>query len=305
MDEAVRQRLTMRFGGDVAAWFDDLPDVLRSLARRWRLDLIESVPRGSVSVVLRCRTSDGPPAVLKVSPDVARIASEAACLSGWATAHTPTVLAVDERVGALLLEAIEPGTPLDVSARYPPLDKVVELILSLHDAGDLRPTFPTVGQRVAYLFDSSARLYDRKPELAAVVSPELYQRGRHLATRLAQNAGAVALLHGDLTPSNILDGGDRRGLVAIDPAPCLGDPAFDAVDLVMWQADDVDVVRARAEQLASALGFETKRLLAWCTAFAGMTALELAASPGSAPGRVAAAVTLAAHTDPPHTRRTT
>jgi streptomycin 6-kinase len=293
VEEAVRKRLTARFGDDVAAWFDDLPDVLRSLAVRWRLELIESIPRGSVSVVLRCRTSDGRLAVLKVSPDVARIASEAACLSGWATAHTPAVLAVDERVGALLLEAIEPGTPLDVSASYPPADSVVELLRSLHDAGDLRPTHPTVGQRVAYLFDSSERLYDRQPELAAVVSPELYQRGRRLATRLAQNAGAVVLLHGDLTPSNILDGGDRRGLVAIDPAPCLGDPAFDAVDLVLWQADDADIVRARSEQLASALGFPPQRLLAWCTAFAGMTALELAASPRSARQRVAAAVMLA------------
>jgi streptomycin 6-kinase len=293
VDEAVRHRLTARFGGDVAVWFDDLPDVLRSLARRWGLELIVSIPRGSVSVVLRCRISDGRPAVLKVSPDVARIASEAACLSGWATAHTPTVLAVDEHVGALLLEAIEPGSPLDVSASYPPADRIVELLRSLHDAGVPRPMYPTVAQRVAYLFDSSARLYDRQPQLAEVVSPELYQRGRHLATRLAQNAGAVVLLHGDLTPSNILDGGDRRGLVAVDPAPCLGDPAFDAVDLVMWQADDVDIVGARAEPLASALDFEANRLLAWCTAFAGITALELAASPGSAPERVAAAVTLA------------
>jgi streptomycin 6-kinase len=42
------------------------------------------------------------------------------------------------------------------------------------------------------------------------------------------------VLHGDLTPSNILDGGAERGLVAMDPAPCLGDAAFDAVDLILW-----------------------------------------------------------------------
>jgi streptomycin 6-kinase len=291
VDETVRERLTARFGDSVAAWFDDLPDVLRSLARRWGLELIESIPRGSVSVVLRCRTPDGGSAVLKVSPDLVRISSEAQCLGGWATAHTPTVHAVDERVGALLLESIEPGTPLDVSATYPPLDRVVDLLRSLHDAGVPRARNPTVEQRVAYLFDS-ARLYDRRPELAAVVSLELYERGRLLATRLAQDVGAVVLLHGDLTPSNILEACDRRGLVAIDPAPCFGDPAFDAVDLVMWRADDTDIVRVRAEQLASALGFEAKRLLAWCTAFAGMTALELAASPGTARRRVAAAVTV-------------
>jgi hypothetical protein len=61
----------------------------------------------------------------------------------------------------------------------------------------------------------------------------------------------------------------------------------------MWQADDGDIVLARAEELAVALGFEPRRLRAWCTAFAGMTALELAASPDPAPQRIAAAVTLA------------
>jgi streptomycin 6-kinase len=119
VDEAVRRRLTARFGDSVAGWFNDLPDVLSSLAHRWDLELVESIPRGSVSVVLRCRLPDGRPAVLKVSPDLARMVGEAACLAEWVTAHTPSVLAVDERVGALLLEAIEPGTPLEVSGEYP------------------------------------------------------------------------------------------------------------------------------------------------------------------------------------------
>lgn len=76
----------------------------------------------------------------------------------------------------------------------------------------------------------------------------------------------TALLHGDLTPRNILDGGDRRGLVAIDPAPCLGaDLAFDAIDLLLWRADDVDMIAARAEQLAPAIDVDASRLLDWCT----------------------------------------
>jgi streptomycin 6-kinase len=292
-DETVRRRLSERFGDDVQRWLADLPTVLRSLALRWGLELVESIPRGSVSVVLRCSTSEGRRAVLKISPDVARIAGEARCLRGWATAHTPRVLAVDEGVGALLLEAIEPGTPLDLSRGYPRLDSLVGLLRSLHDTGVARRTYPTVADRVAYLFDSSARLYDRQPVLAAVVPPSLYERGRTLAGRLAQDAEPVVLLHGDLTPSNILDGGDRRGLVAIDPAPCLGDPAFDAVDLLLWRAHDAEVVRLRTARLASALGLDAGRLLGWCTAFAGMTALELASSPGSAGHHVAAAVSLA------------
>jgi streptomycin 6-kinase len=84
------------------------------------------------------------------------------------------------------------------------------------------------------------------------------------------------LLHGDLTPGNILDGGAARGLVAIDPAPCLGDAAFDAVDLLMWQADDVKTIQARIERLAAATGVDAEHLFGWCVAFAAMTALDLA-----------------------------
>ena len=120
-----------------------------------------------------------------------------------------------------------------------------------------------------------------------MIPRDLYERGRRLATRLAERVPSTALLHGDLTPSNILDGGARRGLVAIDPAPCLGeDVAFDAIDLLLWQADGVDTIATRAGLLAPAIGAEAGHLLEWCTAFAAMTALELAESPDADPDRI-------------------
>ena len=282
VDTGTRQRLTARFGNQVAPWLDELPGVLGALAQRWQFELGPPIPHGSMSVVLRCRMADGRGAVLKASPDRARLAYEAAALEGWHTGHTPAVLALDEQLGALLLEAIQPGTPLVVSSTYPELERVAELLRSLHTSSVPDPSYPTVTQRVAYLFDSSVRLYDRHRELTALVPPQLYERGRRLATRLAQDASPLVLLHGDLTPSNSLDGGAERGLVAIDPAPCLGDSAFDAVDLLCWQADDVETIQARTEQLAAATGLDVERLLGWCTAFAGMIALELA-SQGNGP----------------------
>jgi streptomycin 6-kinase len=50
-------------------------------------------------------------------------------------------------------------------------------------------------------------------------------RGYELARTLA-HAGPTALVHGDLHFANILVAEGR--LVAIDPRPCWGDPAFDA-----------------------------------------------------------------------------
>jgi hypothetical protein len=115
--------------------------------------------------------------------------------------------------------AIEPGTPLVVSSTYPDLERVAELLSSLHASGVPDPAYPTVAQHVAYLFDASTKHYQRHPELTALIPPELYERGRRLATRLAPDAWSMVLLHGDLTPSNILDGGAERGLVAIAPHP--------------------------------------------------------------------------------------
>jgi streptomycin 6-kinase len=211
IDAGARQRLTARFGDEVAPWLDELPGVLRTLAARWQFQLGPPIPRGSMSVVLRCRMADGRDAVLKASPDRARLADEAAALEGWHTGHTPAVLALDEQLGALLLEAIEPGTPLAVSSAYPDLERVAELLRSLHTSSVPDPSYPTVAHHVAYLFDSSMKLYQRHPELTALIPPELYERGRRLATQLAQDASPIVLLHGDLTPSNLLDGGAERG----------------------------------------------------------------------------------------------
>jgi streptomycin 6-kinase len=294
IDDVVRRRLTERFGAEVGPWFDELPAVLSALAERWQVEFDSLIPRGSMSVVIRCRMIDGRPAVLKLSPDCTRLANEAAALDRWMTIHTPSVLAVDESAGALLIEAIEPGTPLVDSPIYPDLESVGELLTSLHTTGAPDPSYPPLSDRVAYLFSSGTRPYKRRPELAGVVPLELYERGRQLATQLVERVSPTVLLHGDLTPNNILDGGNQRGLVAIDPAPCLGDDlAFEAVDLLFWQADDADLIVTRAEQLAPAIDVGARRLLDWCIAFAGMVALEFAEAPNTPRARIEAVVTLA------------
>jgi streptomycin 6-kinase len=299
LDEA-RQRLTRRFGPGVQSWLDELPDRLLVLKERWSLELESVIPKGSMSVVIRCRIGQGW-AVLKISPDRERVAKEIAGLSHWSTTHVPTLLQTDPLMGALLMEEIVPGTPLQDSGTYPDLSNLAQLLTALHTQGIPDLAFPSVADRVDYLFASCGPWRDSNPILLALVPPELFDRGRRLALRLAQESSPTVLLHGDFTPVNILDGGERRGLVAIDPAPCLGDPAFDAVDLVFWQAGDLDTINRRVAVLAPAMGVEATRLLDWCTAFAGMAAMDLV-GPGqreeladdNRSARVRAALSLAA-----------
>jgi hypothetical protein len=63
---------------------------------------------------------------------------------------------------------------------------------------------------------------------------------------------------------------------------------------VLWQADDVETIVARAELLAPAIGADATHLLEWCAAFAAMTALELAESRDASANRIQAMVALAA-----------
>jgi streptomycin 6-kinase len=174
------------------------------------------------------------------------------------------------------------------------VETAATFLTALHANGVPDPSYPSLADRVAYLFESGTKPYTRQPEPRELVPPELYERGRRLATQLAETVSPTALLHGDLTPSNILGGGAERGLIAIDPAPCLGDDlGYDAIDLLLWQADDVDAITARVEELAPAIDVEAGRLLDWCTAFAAMTALELAEASNTPPARIEAAVALA------------
>ncbi|TMM06576.1 MAG: hypothetical protein E6G02_04560 [Actinobacteria bacterium] len=196
IDARVRGRLTARFGAEVGAWFDELPAILSVLAKRWEIDFGPLIPRGSMSVVIRCLTADRRPAVLKISPDSARLANEATALDRWTTVHTPTVFAVDESVGALLLEAIEPGVSLVDSATYPRLETVSELLTSLHASGDPDPSYPLLAERIAYLFDSGTKPYPRHSELIELVPtrrphPEQHPRRRQRTRTRGDRPGAM------------------------------------------------------------------------------------------------------------------
>jgi streptomycin 6-kinase len=294
LDGELRLRLCRRFGQRVEPWLDALPEVLLGLAERWQIELGSLIQRGSFSVVIRCRTAEGRPAVLKISPDQTRIWAEAAALARWTTDHVPGVYAVDGGAGALLMEAIEPGTPLVEWRERPSTASVAALVRSLHEGGSPDPEYQPLAERIAYLFESSGKLYEWKPDLVELVSPELYERSRELALRLAADAAEAVLLHGDLTPVNVLDGGEARGLVAIDPAPCIGDPAFDAIDLVLWRADDAGTVVRRVDELAELRGWDAARLHDWCAAFAGMVALEIAEASSGSSAQLQALVALAA-----------
>ena len=88
----------------------------------------------------------------------------------------------------------------------------------------------------------------------------------------------VTTLHGDLHHENVLDTGDARGFLAIDPKRLIGDRGFDFANIVCNPERDLEIVRApgrllrQARIIADVTGYEHRRLLQWILAYAGLSA---------------------------------
>lgn len=294
--EATRQRLRARFGEGVDLWWESLPETLSILATRWALVLEGPVGRGNTSLVVRCRQRDERAAILKVTPDPELAQAEDRALRSWASSgRVPEVWGYDASLGALLLEAIPNEVPLAEIGVDVALGDIAELIGALHRSGVPRAGdgVTSLADRVDFMFNYWTERYGQRPEVAGVVSEERVSRGYELAQALAVNLDAPVLLHGDLHPYNVLDGGNPRGLVAIDPRPCVGDAAFDAVDWVFWPKDDPQNWELRCTQLATALDVDRDRVWNWCRTFAAMLAATTATRGGNS-DRVDAFLAIAA-----------
>jgi streptomycin 6-kinase len=282
--EDAHARLSRRFGPEVTEWCAGLPALAGELAGRWGLRLGQAWPAGGTSVVLPCESGDGELLVLKLTPDLKIAADEATALDAWmARRHVVTLHDADLDRGALLLERLLPGTRLADEPDRWPLEEVEPVLSDLWRQPSWLgavPGLPELRERAEFVFELTRRRLESHPDVAGRVTPGLVEGARSLASALS-GEGPVRLLHGDLHPGNVLRGGDGRELVAIDPRPCLGDPAFDAVDWVLAGGGGEEAVRQRIDWLAArADGLDPDRAWRWCQAMAVVLAVSILARRG-------------------------
>lgn len=270
--EDVAVRLTSRFGPSARDWLAAVPAVAERLASEWGLVLGEPFASGAASIIMRCQWPDGTPAVLKFSPDKALLAKQAEMLGLFApTGRVPAVLAADTDAGSMVLEEIRPGTEAeDLPPEFLP-QQWGELLAALHSVsppagwpltlrGRQEEAFARIGRRLS------------EPAIVARIDDVLWQRAIRRCETLLDSQTRTVLLHGDLHLGNALDGGPSRGLVAIDPKACIGDPCYDAVDYVVAGAGQ-EGVAARCQRVATACGLDGDRLHAWAQVIAPMLAI--------------------------------
>ena len=289
--EEITERLTRRFGPSVTAWCADAPARADRAAAEWGLVLGDLIPDGASSVAVRCTWPDGTPAVLKLSPEEPFLAEQVAMLRRFApSGRVPAVLAA--RADAVVLEEVRPGTAADELDPHPSPESWAELMTALHAVEP--PTGPTRDLR-----DRSDEFFARigkrlaEPAIGARISRRAWDLAIERCTTLLDTESKRVMLHGDLHLGNVLDGGPR-GLVAIDPKVCVGDPCFDAFDYVLAGAG-LDGVENRCARLANAAGLDGDRLLEWARVGAPLLAIGLIPA-GDAEEAVAELLALSAPT---------
>jgi streptomycin 6-kinase len=256
--------IARHYGPRGRAWIEGLPQRIERYRAEWELEIEDVMPPGFSSCCLSVSTSARQAAVLKLSGPWTPARPEALALRIWNGGPAPRLLRADEAGdGALLIERITPGRPLS-NVRDDLIDDVAQLISNLHggqileEAARLLPPLADVVETLIKTAGTEAAA--RSSDEASMLAPRL-EKTRRLARELLSSAnGAATLLHGDLENRNILDC-STRGLVAIDPLPCVGEAAYDAG---YWLANlDRDEREPTSALLAQRLGLDPTRLLAW------------------------------------------
>jgi len=254
----VAQRWLDHHGQQARDWLDHAPDVARSWAQQWGLAVGAPLEGGSVSVVLSVQREDGP-AVLKLAAPWSRWSrEEAAALRAWDGRGAVRLLAASDDARALLLERVCPGTPATGRTAADLAALLAELSRPAVPAGT-----PSIADALRLRFDRATENRHR------LLSAAQISRARCAAVDLAgMGQGPLVLCHGDLLSKNILVS-DDRGLLAVDPNPCAGYPAYDAAQWAVTETPVADAP-ARAAAVAAALGIPGDDVLRWVCVLAAV-----------------------------------
>lgn len=251
------------FGALGSEWLAGLPERIERYRVEWELEIASFLPGGLMSCCLAVTTTEGQAAVLKLAGPWTPARPEVRALKVWNGGPAPRLLRADAIGDAFLLERIAPGQSL-ASAGPDQIRHLGRLVRCLHDVGVSEETarlLPRLADVVeSRIATAGAEAAARSRDEAHMLAPRL-ERARRLARKLlSSREGNVTLLHGDLENRNILHC-SVRGLVAIDPLPCVGDAAYDAG---YWLGNiDRDERDEASVWLAEHLDLDHTRLLAW------------------------------------------
>jgi len=248
-----------------AAWLNELPSVVESLARDWSLTIGATLRGGHAALVVEASLADETAAVLKIGvPGTRRdLGFEAAALRLADGDGCASLLRDDldrdalllERLGAALYDVVpDPATRhdmlCDVAARlWRPVGPDVDL--------------PTGADKARQYADLLPQLWEEtgRPCSQETVDDALGCMNRR---RRAHDDRRAVLVHGDVHDLNALQAADGT-FKLVDPGGLRAEPACDLGTIVRCNPDSGDDLRARAKRLAARTGVDATAIWEWGT----------------------------------------
>jgi streptomycin 6-kinase len=270
-----QRRVTGVHGASGEAWLLRLPVLLDEASARWSLRLLPPFEPLNYNYVALALGADGREVVLKAGVPHRLLRNEMAALRHHAGAGAVHLLAADPDAGLLLLERLQPGTPLnEVADDDAATAAAAQVMRQLWRAPPSEHEFPTIADWGA----GFGRLRARFEGGTGPLPPPLVDRAERLYAELCASSAAPVLLHGDLHHGNIL-AAQRAPWLALDPQGVIGEPAYETGALLRNPFPEIlampgarAILARRAARLAELLGFDRQRVAGWAFAQAVLSA---------------------------------
>lgn len=247
-----------REGAEGRRWIEALPSSVDGICDRWGLRPDGAVMHGYLAVVVPVRRGQERLA-LKVGWIDDENRHEALALSTWDGRGAVRLIEADPATGALLLERLDPATPLGSLPEDEAVAVAAELLRrSAVPAPGGIPTLEELARRWHGDFVERWLRFDRK------LPRRIVDAARGACAQLGPTSGRL-LANRDLHYWNVLRG-EREPWLVIDPKPLAGDAEI-AVAPLIWSRFDADVHR-RFRAIVDGAGLDPERARGWAIAYA-------------------------------------
>ncbi len=269
LSEDFSQRIVGAFGQAGYDWLQGLPSVLGDLSSNWSITLQPALKGTSYRYIAPVMRADGSEALLKVGVPSCELQAEIEALRMFNGHGAVRLIDSDSELGALLLERVKPGKPLQELADDELATTIAgQVMLELWGSSVQEGIFPSVK-------DWSRGLHQLREQFDGGTGPfpkHLIETAEGLFRDLIQSMYESTLLHGDLHHWNILSA-EREPWLAIDPKGVIGEPAYEIgawlrnpFPSIVKQSHPEKIIVRRIDQLSEELELDRKRILGWALA---------------------------------------
>ena len=273
--DAFRQTVLSVHGEVGNHWLEQLPNLLKSLAKQLNLKIEKSCANLSFNFVALVVLEDGSKAALKCGVPNDEFTTEITALQSYEGEGAVKLIAADAEKGWLLEERCVPGKNLlslnnDEQATTVALNLMQQLWRPINS----QIKFPTLTKWLCGL-DKLQKYSRDNPE---IFPKKLIDFSLGASKELLASSGEQVLLHGDLHHFNILSSG-RNSWLAIDPKGVIGEKEYEICAFMrnpgpqlLTTMNTKQVILRRLDQIVEHTGFERERILLWSFVNAVLTA---------------------------------